>query len=172
MLFGMTKPAAVLHAKSAIVWLRIASSLAWIASACIGKDATISPAFWHGGEMASRVTQTLIHSALDSRVAQVLTWYVAPHAAVFVLLIGAADVAAGVLLAFGLFVRLGSAIAIARAGLNILVAGGAGTVTIGYNALLIVIAAICIATAAGRRFGIDEMLINRFPRMAVLRLVA
>jgi hypothetical protein len=38
--------------------------------------------------------------------------------------------------------------------------------------MLIVAAAICIATAAGRKYGIDAELIERFPRNEKLRLVA
>jgi hypothetical protein len=171
MLFGV-KPATVRHTKAAIVWLRICSSLAWLDSAFVGKDAKLAPAFLHGGELVSRIHTTFVHTAIDSRVAQLLNSYVVPHAALFALLIAAADAAAGVSLAFGLFVRFGAAVAIARALVNIAVAGGAGTDTIGYNAMLIVAALICIATAAGRKFGLDGPLIDRFPRSGLLRLIA
>ncbi len=171
MLFGV-RPTTLRNTKSAIVWLRICSSLAWLDSAFVGKDAKLAPAFLHGGALISRIHTTFVHTAIDSRVAQLLNWYVAPHAALFALLIAAADVAAGVSLALGLFVRLGATIAILRALVNILVAGGAGTDTIGYNLMLIVAAAICIGTAAGRKFGLDSQLIDRFPRNSVLRLIA
>lgn len=113
-----------------------------------------------------------MHTAIDSRVSQLLTWYVVPHAAFFALLIAVADVAAGLSLAFGVFVRAGATIAIIRALMNIAVAGRAGTDTIGYNLMLIVAAVICIATAAGRKYGLDKQLIDRFPRNQTLRLVA
>jgi uncharacterized membrane protein YphA (DoxX/SURF4 family) len=172
MLFGRIKPATILHARAAIVWLRVLSSLAWLDRAFVGKDASVAPAFMHGGALAARIGGTFVHTALDSRLAQLLTWYVAPHAALFALLVAAADVAAGASLALGLFVRLGAAVAIVRAAVNILVAGGAGADTIGYNAMLIAAAAICMVTAAGRTLGLDARLIDRFPRSAVLRSIA
>jgi uncharacterized membrane protein YphA (DoxX/SURF4 family) len=171
MLFGFRRPT-IIRAQRAIVWLRIFSSFAWIDSAFIGKDAKFAPAFIHGHELASRVSHTFVHTALDSRIAQLLTWYVAPHAAVFAVLIAVADAAAGISLALGLFVRLGAAIALVRAAVNIAVAGGAGADTIGYNGMLIVAAGICIGTAAGRKFGFDAGLVDRFPRVRALRLLA
>lgn len=172
MLFGMVRPPTVVHAKSAIVWLRILSSLAWIDSAFVGKDAKIAPGFVNGSELASRISTTFVHTALDSRIAHLLTAYVVPHAAIFAVLIAAADAAIGISLALGVFVRLGAALAIFRALVNIAVAGGAGADTIGYNAMLVIAAAICIATAAGRKFGVDAGLIDRFPRSEALRIVA
>lgn len=172
MLFGMTKPVTILNAKAAIVWLRIIASLAWLDSAFVGRDAKVAPAFLHGTALAERITTTFVHTAIDSRVAQLMTWYVLPHAAIFALLIACADAAAGISLALGLCVRVGATIAIVRAFVNILVAGGAGADTIGYNAMLIATAGMCIATAAGRKFGLDARLIDRFPRMDVLRLIA
>jgi hypothetical protein len=171
MLFGV-RPATIRNTKSAVVWLRICSSLAWLDSAFVGGDAKLAPAFLHGGALASRIHTTFVHTAIDSRVAQLLNWYVIPHAALFALLIAAADVAAGFSLAFGVFVRLGATIALVRALTNIAVAGGAGTDTIGYNLMLVVAAAIFIATAAGRKFGLDGWLIDRFPRNRGLRLLA
>lgn len=168
----MIPPPTVLHAKPAIVWLRVLSSLAWIDSAFVGKDAKFAPAFINGTDLATRVNHTFVHTALDSRIAQLLTLYVAPHAAIFALLIAVADAAIGISLALGLLVRLGAAIAIARALVNIAVAGGAGPDTIGYNALLIVVAGICIVTAAGRKFGFDAQLIARYPRSGALRIIA
>jgi hypothetical protein len=171
MLFDV-RPASVRHTKSAVVWLRICSSLAWLDSAFLGKDAKLAPAFLHGGALVSRIHTTFVHTAIDSRVAQLLDSYVVPHAALFAVLIAVADAAAGVSLAFGAFVRLGATIAIVRALTNIAVAGGAGTDTIGYNLMLVVAGAICIATAAGRKFGFDAWSIERFPRNATLRLIA
>jgi hypothetical protein len=172
MLFGIGPAATVVNSKNAIVWLRILSSLAWIDGALIGKHAELTPAFLHGGDLAARIQQTFVHTALDVRIAQVLAWYVLPHAKVFAVLIAVADVAIAVSLGFGLFVRLGAAVAVLRALINIAVAGGAGSDTVGYNGMLIVAAGICIGTAAGRKFGLDRQLIERFPRMRALRLVA
>jgi uncharacterized membrane protein YphA (DoxX/SURF4 family) len=145
--------------------------MAWLGSAFVGPDAKLAPAFLHGGGLTSRVYSTFVHTALDSRVSQLMTWYVVPHAAFFATLIAAADLAAGLSLAFGVFVRAGATIAIIRALVNIAVAGRAGD-TIGYNLMLIVAAAICIATAAGRKYGLDKQLIDRFPKNQTLRLVA
>jgi hypothetical protein len=171
MLFGV-RPAAIRNTKAAVVWLRLCSSLAWLDSAFVGKDAKFAPAFLHGDGLVSRVHTTFVHTAIDSRVAQLLSSYVVPHAALFALLIAAADVAAGVSLSLGVFVRFGAAVAILRALVNIAVAGRAGADTVGYNLMLIVAAAICIGTAAGRKFGIDAWLVDRFPRDGLLRLFA
>ena len=171
MLFGLP-PTTLRNTKAAVVCLRICSSLAWLDSAFVGKDAKWAPAFIHGGGLVTRIHTTFVHTAIDARVAQVLNWYVVPHAALFALLIAVADTVAGVSLGLGVFVRLGATIAIVRALSNIVVAAGAGTDTIGYNAMLIVAAAICIATAAGRKFGLDARLVDRYPRAEALRLVA
>jgi hypothetical protein len=47
----------ILHARPAIVRLRSLSSLAWIDSAFIGKDAKLSPAFLHGGGLGARIAR-------------------------------------------------------------------------------------------------------------------
>ncbi len=172
MLFGMIRPATIVHAKAAIVWLRILSSFAWIDSAFIGKNAKLAPAFVHGPGLAQRIHDTFVHSALDPRIAHLLTTVVAPHAALFAALIAIADVAIGASLLLGLLTRFGSAVAITRAVTNILVAGGLGADTVGFNAMLAAAAAICMWTAAGRKLGLDGALINRYPKAGTLRLVA
>lgn len=171
MLFGV-RPVTIRHTKAAVVWLRLCSSLAWLDSAFVGKEAKFAPAFLHGGALISRIHTTFVHTAIDSRVAQLMSWYVVPHAALFALLIAVADAAAGISLALGLCVRLGATIAVLRALTNIVVAAGAGTDTIGYNCMLIVAAVICIATSAGRKFGLDAWLIEQFPRNGILRFIA
>ena len=45
----------VCHAGSSIVWLRVISSLAWLDSALVGKDAKLSYAFLSGVELARRI---------------------------------------------------------------------------------------------------------------------
>jgi len=172
MLFEFSRPAAILYPKEGIVWLRFLASIPWLDSAFVGPDAKCSPAFLHGSALATRIDSTFVHTAIDSRVTHLLTAYVVPHVAIFALLIAIADVMVGISLALGLFVRVGSLIAIARALTNIIVASGAGVDTIGYNGLLIGISAICLATAAGRKAGLDARLINRFPRNEALRLIA
>ncbi len=78
----------------------------------------------------------------------------------------------GISLSLGLFTRLGGMLAILRAVINILVAGGAGPDTVGFNAMLIAAGAIGLTTRAGRRFGLDRLLLARWPTAKLLRLVA
>ena len=75
-------------------------------------------------------------------------------------------------LLFGLFTRLGGSLAIVRAAVNILVAAGSGPDTIGFNAVLITAGAIVVAVGAGRRYGLDRLLLSRWPSSRLLRLVA
>jgi TQO small subunit DoxD len=77
----------------------------------------------------------------------------------------------GISLSLGLFTRLGSMLAILRAFTNILVAGGAGPDTVGFNVMLMVAGAIGLNTGAGRRF-VDSLLLARWPSAKLLRLVA
>jgi hypothetical protein len=172
MLFAPIGPARIRHARAALIWLRVLSSLAWIDSAFIGKDAKVAPAFFSGRALGARIHDTFVHTALDSRIAHVLTAIVLPHVADFAVLIAVADAAAGISLLLGFATRLGGAIAIARALTNIAVAGGLGPDTIGYNGMLAVAGALCMWTAAGREFGIDGKLIDRFPMSGALRLIA
>jgi hypothetical protein len=58
-----------------------------------------------------------------------------------------------------------------RAVTNILVAGGAGPDTVGFNTMLITAGAIALATRSGRRFGIDAVLLNRWPNVRFLRFL-
>jgi hypothetical protein len=62
-------------------------------------------------------------------------------------------------------------LAILRAVTNILIAGGAGSDTIGFNVMLITAGAIVVATGAGRRYGIDAVLLTRWPSARFLRLL-
>jgi uncharacterized membrane protein YphA (DoxX/SURF4 family) len=87
-------------------------------------------------------------------------------------MIGFGDLAIGTSLALGLFTRLGATLAIVRAVTNILVVGGAGADTVGFNAMLIAAGVIALATGAGRRFGIDAVLLARWPTAKLLRLLA
>lgn len=166
------QPLYINHAVGAVVFLRIMSSLAWLDSAFVGKDAKFSAAFLSGAGLADVITQKFVHTALTPTIVNVLRNIVLPHAAIFAPLIAFSDLAAGVSLSLGLFTRLGGAIAIVRAITNILVAGGAGADTIGFNSMLIVAGVICITTRAGRSYGIDGVLLARWPSLAVLRLIA
>jgi hypothetical protein len=78
------------------------------------------------------------------------------------------DLAIGLSLLLGLFAQIGDIFAILRAVTNILIAGGAGPDTIGFNVMLITAGAIVVATGAGRRYGIDA---TRWPSARFLRLL-
>jgi len=145
------------------------SSLAWLDSAFVGKDAKLSPTFLSGVGLTKVVMEKFLHTAIFPWVADLLQNVVLPHAQLFAVLIAVTDTAIGVLLVLGLFTRLGGALAILRAMTNILIAGGAGADTVGYNWMLIVAGAIAIATCAGRRFGVDHILIARSPSSRLLR---
>ena len=104
--------------------------------------------------------------------ADLLRNVVLPRAQLFAIPIGLADLAIGISLSLGLFTRLGSVLAILRALTNILVAGGAGPDTGGFNVMLMAAGAIGLTTGAGRCFGLDRLLLARWPAVKILRLVA
>jgi hypothetical protein len=165
--YSAQQPLGINHAVGAVVFLRIMSSLAWLDSAFVGKDAKLTAAFLSGTRFAD-----FVHTAVTPTVVNLLQNIVLPHAKIFALLIASADLAIGLSLSLGLFTRLGGTLAIVRAITNILVAGGAGADTIGFNAMLIVAGAICITTGAGRSYGIDRFLLARWPSVAWLRFIA
>jgi uncharacterized membrane protein YphA (DoxX/SURF4 family) len=167
----MSKLPDICHARSSIIWLRVISSLAWLDSALVGKDAKLSYAFLSGVELAKRIGETFMHTAVTPGVAALLQNVVLPHAQIFAILIGFGDLAIGISLCLGLFTRFGSALAILRALTNILVAGGAGPDTVGFNVMLMAAGAIGLTTGAGRRFGLDRLLLARWPDATLLRLV-
>jgi uncharacterized membrane protein YphA (DoxX/SURF4 family) len=170
--YSASRAPGILHAVGAIVFLRIMSSLAWLDSALVGKDAKFAPAFLNGAGLADVITQKFVHTALTPGVVNVLQNIILPQVAIFAPLIAIGDLAIGLSLSLGLFTRLGGALAILRAITNILVAGGAGADTIGFNAMLIVAGVICITTGAGRFCGIDSYLLERWPSSPFLRLLA
>ena len=156
----------------AVVALRIVSSLAWLDSALVGKDAKFAPDFLSGAGLSERVTTTFVHTALSPALATFLRDTVLPHAQTFAVLIAVADLAIGFSLFFGFLTRLGGSLAILRAVTNVLIVGGAGTDTIGFNAMLATAGAIALVTGAGRRFGVDRALRARYPSARFLRLLA
>ena len=85
-------------------------------------------------------------TAVTPGVSALLRNVVLPHAQIFAILIGLGDFAIGISLSLGLFTRLGGMLAILRAVTNILVAGGAGPDTVGFNAMLIAAGAIGLTT--------------------------
>ncbi|MGI8510577.1 MAG: DoxX family protein [Gemmatimonadaceae bacterium] len=160
------------HGRPAVVWLRVISSFAWLDSAFIGKDAKISAAFLSGEGLTKTITTKLLHTAVTPGIADLLQNLVLPHAQIFAILVGLGHLAVGLSLLLGLFTRVGGVLCILLAATNILVAGGAGPDTIGFNSMLIAAGAIFIATRAGRRFGIDGLLLARWPSARLLDIVA
>jgi uncharacterized membrane protein YphA (DoxX/SURF4 family) len=169
--YSARQPLDINHAVGAVVFLRMMSSLAWLDSAFVGKDAKFAPAFLSGAGLVDVITQKFVHTALTPTVVNVLQNIVLPNATIFASLIAFGDLAIGLSLSLGLFTRLGGTLAIVRAITNILVAGGAGADTIGFNAMLMVAGAICITTGAGRYYGIDRFLLARWPSVGFLRLI-
>jgi uncharacterized membrane protein YphA (DoxX/SURF4 family) len=170
-MMNMEQPSDIRHGSAAVVWLRVISSLAWLDSALIGKDAKLSATFLSGEGLAKTVAEKFMHTAVTPSVATLLQNVVVPHAQVFAILIGFGDLAIGLSLLLGLFARIGGIFAILRAVTNILIAGGAGPDTIGFNVMLITAGAIVIATGTGRRYGIDAVLLRRWPSARFLRLL-
>lgn len=154
-----------------------APDYSWLNSTFIGKDAKLAPDFLSGTGLAARIIapQTgFVHTALMPWVATFLTGVVVPHAALFAWLLTLGGFGVGVSLLFGLCSRLGGVGAIFLAVVNILVAGGATNAadTIGHNYLLALVGLVVIISAAGRAYGLDRLLIARFPDARLLRLIA
>ncbi|MFZ0661242.1 MAG: TQO small subunit DoxD [Acidobacteriaceae bacterium] len=168
----MSEPPDIRHAQSAVVWLRVVSSLAWLDSALIGKDSKLAADFRSGAELVMDVNTHFVRSTIVPGIVSFLQDVVVPHAHAFALLVGVTDLVIGILLLFGLFTKLGCALGIGRSIWNILIAGGASFDVIGFNSMLILAAIIVIATGAGRRYSIDRFLLKRWPSSRVLRLVA
>jgi len=162
----------MLRATGALALLRLLSSYIWLNGAFIGPDAKFASPFLAGPGLASRITGGFVHTALTSGIASWLTTTVVPHASLFAWLLALGEAAVGISMLLGVFTRLGSVLAIAQAIVNILVVGGAGADTIGQNYLLIILSLAFIAAAAGRTYGIDGILLRRFPHSRVVRLLA
>jgi uncharacterized membrane protein YphA (DoxX/SURF4 family) len=77
----------------------------------------------------------------------------------------------GLSLALGLLTRAGAVFAMIRATVNILVAGGMGMDTVGFNAMLFVAALIVVVTGAGRFYGLDRSLRQTWPGSRFLQLL-
>lgn len=114
------------------------------------------------------------HTAVAPWVSSLLTGAVVPHASLFAWLIALGHSGVGLSLLLGLFARLGGAGAIVLGITNILVAGGApnATDTIGSNYMLAVAGLAVLISAAGRSYGLDRLLIERFPNVRWLRVIA
>jgi hypothetical protein len=68
----------VYDARSSIVWLRLISSLAWLDSALVGKDAKLSYAFLSGLELAKRIGETFVLTAVTPALSALLRNVVLP----------------------------------------------------------------------------------------------
>lgn len=113
-----------------------------------------------------------MHTAINSGVSSWLMHSVVPHAAVFAWLLALGEAGVGISLLLGLFTRLGGLFAIVQAVINILIAAGMGTDTIFHDYLLIILGLAVMLSAAGRKYGIDALLLRRFPNSHLLRLIA
>ena len=168
----MTETPYLRHAAGAIVSLRVISSFAWLNSALIGKDAKWAPSFLSGNGLAQRVSDTFVHTAMTHGISHWLSDVVLPHVQFFAISIAVADLAIGLSLLLGFLARLGGALAILRTASNILIAAGMGADTIGFNVMLILAGAIVIVTAAGRRQGVDAILVKNSPSSGFLNFLA
>lgn len=158
--------------QSAVVWLRVISSLAWLDSALVGEDAKLAHGFLSGAGLIQDVNTKFVHSAVAPGIANFLHEVVVPHAHAFAVLVGVTDLVIGVLLLIGLFTKLGCALEIGRSIWNILIAGGSTFDVIGFNSMLVTAGIIVIATNAGRRYGVDRLLLMRWRSSRLLRLLA
>ncbi|HZL33865.1 MAG TPA: TQO small subunit DoxD [Tepidisphaeraceae bacterium] len=164
----------VIAAAGSLALLRALSSYSWLSGALVGKDAKFNPGFLNGSGLAQRITKPatgFAHTALTDGVASFLTGTVVPHASLFAWMIALSELAIGLSLLFGIFARLGGLVAIIRAITNVLVAGSAADV-VGHNYMLALAGLVVMLSAAGRAYGIDKLLVNRFPDSRFLRLVS
>lgn len=162
----------IAHSRAAVACLRMFSSIAWLSSALVGKDAKLAPSFLSGAGLRDRIDDTFSHSAIAPVISDFLRDVVAPHAEVFAILVAIGDLAVGISLALGLLTRLGGSLAILRAATNIAIAGKLGMDVIGFNAMLAFAGGMAIATAAGRRWGVDAYLRRRWPDSRLLGCLA
>jgi len=164
----------VIAVGASLALLRALSSYSWLSGALVGKDAKFSPHFLSGPGLAERITDPqkgFAHTAICQDISNLLTGTVVPHASLFASLIALSELMIGLSLLFGLFARLGGFAAILRAVTNVLVAGTAPE-TVGHNYMLALAGLVVLISAAGRAYGIDRLLIKKFPGSRFLRLIA
>ncbi len=167
----------VVHTAAALAILRILASYSWLNSTFYGKDAKFAPDFLSGKGLTMRINEPqmgFVHTVLMPWVATFLTGIVIPHATIFAWLLALGGFGVGLSLLFGLFARLGGAGAIFLAVVNILVAAGGKNATdiFGHNYLLVLAGLVVIIAAAGRSYGLDRLLIARFPTSRLLRVIS
>ena len=93
-----------------------------------------------------------------------LNFVVGPHSAIFGTLVAVAEIYVGIALVIGLTTRLATCVALFLL-LNYMCAKGAVPWGPGIDQSDIVLAAIILFSDAGRIFGIDKWLGNRFPKL-------
>lgn len=140
----------------------------------MGKDAKFKLDFLNGAGLVSRINKPVTgfaHTALTHDVSAFLTGPVASHPSLFAWMIALSELAIGLSLLLGIFARLGGFIAILRAITNVLVAGS-GAEIIGHNYMLAIAGLVVMISAAGRAYGLDKLLIARFPDSRFLRIIS
>jgi len=160
-----------LSANVALALVRALSSYSWLDSVLWGKEAKLAPHFLSGVGLTQRITMgktAFVHTTLLPGVASFLTGTVVPHAS----LIALGELVTGLSLLLGLFARLGGALTIIQALVNIVIAGGNSQDTLGHNYMLLVVGLGVLLAAAGRTYGLDRLLIECYPSSRLLRLVS
>jgi thiosulfate dehydrogenase [quinone] large subunit len=158
-------------ATAALALLRLFAAYSWLAGAFLGSDAKFSAQFLSGKGLQMRVNTMFSKHALIPAVGHWLPGFVDPNAALFAWLLAVGELVVGVSLVLGLLTRVGGLLTVIQAAINLLVAGGLGADTVGHNYLLILIGLAVMLTGAGRRYGLDALILRRFPHR-YLRLLA
>ena len=167
-------PVGVMAAAGCLALLRALSSYSWLSGALMGSDAKLRPDFLSGSGLVARITDPekgFAHTALTDGLSSFLTGTVVPHASFFAWSIALSELAIGLSLLFGIFARLGGLLAIFRAVTNVLIAG-AKPDTLGHNYMLALAGLVIMISAAGRAYGLDRLIIARFPNSRLLRLLS
>lgn len=157
----------------ALVALRIMTSWNWLNGAFFGTDAKVNPEWLNGDGLVKRIGGPggFAEKALYPWIGDFIRNDIASTPALWAWLIFLGYAFAGLSLLFGFLTRLGGLVAVLCALMNLLGAGGNGADTIGQNGLLLVLGATFMLTGAGRVYGVDRWLLERFP-MPWLRFVA
>ena len=155
--------------------LRIFSSYTWLAGALQGSDAKLRSGFLSGAGLFERVVSGpnafATHAAFPA-LGRWLPGFVAAAPATLAWLLALGELAVGLSLLLGLLTRLGGLFAVVQAIVQTLAAAGNGADTIGHNYLLALTGLIVLVAGAGRKWGIDAVLLTRWPRSRLLHALA
>ena len=123
----------------------------------------------HGNARPNQLTGFLKFAAKNgySWYESFLNSFVVPHSSTFGTLVVVAEVYVGIALVIGFTTRLASCVALFLL-VNYMCAKGALPWGPGIDQSDIILAAIILFSDAGRIFGIDKFLANRFPKLWVL----